>query len=61
MIELFSILLTEPKTSEVELQHYQCTVKQLETAREVFVPCIGEKHFQYCYEVAIKEHCEVKG
>ncbi len=52
---IFTILFGTP-----QLQDYTCTAQQLSVASEVFIPCEKERFFEYCYETAIKEYCEVK-
>ena len=42
-----------------QLHNYTCTVPQLKTAREVFIPCRGETYFDICYEASIFEYCEL--
>ena len=58
MIDTFLMLLMDKE--KIPMHQYQCTPKQLKVAREVFVPCIGEKHFVPCYEASIREYCTVK-
>ena len=51
------LFLLLPLLLQSNVSEYTCTLEQLDLAREVFVPCIGEKHFIMCYEVAIEEYC----
>ena len=43
-----------------QLSDYTCTIPQLNKAREVFIPCQGEAHFNECYKASIVEYCEVR-